>query len=220
MTDYLDQFASTDNLLRAAQGNGFPSPAMGVAPPYQSAPIVSQPYIHIPLDEYTPPVLPKPNINNVISLVPKQQTQTVDHSVSPDHESILRELLRITKAKESSDNYIAVNPKSSASGAYQYTDSTWNNFGGYPKAALAPPAVQDAKFEQDLMERYSKYGNPYQTIAAHYLPALADEPSKWFKPFKVHGRVVKPVIDYIKYVVHDTPLEKGLHEYIAQQQNG
>lgn len=210
MADYLDQFASTDNLLRTAQGNGFPSPAMGVAVPYQA----------MPVDDYIPPVLPRPNFSNVVTLPPRQLAQTNNAPTTPEHTNILKELINITRAKESSNNYTATNPKSSASGAYQYTDSTWNNFGGYPKAALAPPAVQDAKFEQDLMERYSKYGNPYQTIAAHYLPALADNPDKWFTPFKVHGRVVKPVIDYVRYVVHGTPLEKGLHEYIAQQQNG
>lgn len=57
---------------------------------------------------------------------------------------------RIKKC-ESGGRYDAVNKSgSSASGAYQYLDSSWAGYGGYARAKDAPPAVQDAKFQADL----------------------------------------------------------------------
>lgn len=48
---------------------------------------------------------------------------------------------------ESGGNYRAENPSSSASGAYQFIDSTWRAITGRSdRAKDAPPAVQDAAF--------------------------------------------------------------------------
>lgn len=46
---------------------------------------------------------------------------------------------------ESGGDYTARAPGSSASGAYQFIDESWAGYGGYPRAYLAPPPVQDAK---------------------------------------------------------------------------
>jgi hypothetical protein len=48
-------------------------------------------------------------------------------------------------------------------GAYQYNISTWNNFGGYTRADLAPPAIQDQKF---LLDYARRGGSPWPTCSA------------------------------------------------------
>jgi len=47
---------------------------------------------------------------------------------------------------ESGNNPKAQNPSSSASGYFQFTDGTWNNFKGYARAKYAPLSVQLKKF--------------------------------------------------------------------------
>lgn len=63
--------------------------------------------------------------------------------------------LETIKRLESGGNYQAQNPTSTASGAYQVLRSTWNNYGGYPTAASAPPEVQD----QFAAELYARSGS-------------------------------------------------------------
>ena len=65
-------------------------------------------------------------------------------------------LSQLVQQFESGGNYTATNPTSTASGAYQFTNGTWQQYaseigvdlGLYPTAASAPPALQDAVFAQ------------------------------------------------------------------------
>lgn len=49
---------------------------------------------------------------------------------------------------ESGGDPTAQNPSSTASGAFQFLDSTWNGFGGYKRAKDAPYSVQLQKAQQ------------------------------------------------------------------------
>lgn len=211
MADPVQDFVSQQNLFNLAQGR----------PPADSSAADAS----IGMDTYMPPT----PLGNVVSLPSVMNRRYFSYEVAPQAiqesnaiGSVAKMLTDILKQKESSGNYRAVNknrPGNTASGAYQYTDATWNGYGGYPKAALAPPAVQDKRFAEDIAHRLAVFnGDPYKAIAAHYLPALADDPNKWDKPIRVRGRVVKPVVAYLRYVTKDTPLEKGLDEYLAQRQ--
>jgi hypothetical protein len=47
--------------------------------------------------------------------------------------------------RESGGNIRAQNPSSTASGKWQFLNSTWAGYGGYAEAWMAPESVQDAK---------------------------------------------------------------------------
>lgn len=59
-------------------------------------------------------------------------------------------VLATIRSLESGGDYSARASGSSASGAYQFVDTTWAGYGGYPQAGQAPPAVQDAKANEHV----------------------------------------------------------------------
>lgn len=211
-----------DPILDATSAASF---GLGPKPdPSQSQDTPQQLNVGMLPDDYAPPTMP----HNVIQLPQLMRNKYFASEVAPQDVQDAQQadgqrnfLANIIKQKESSGNYQAVNTQNkgnTASGAYQYTDSTWNNYGGYPKAALAPKEVQDKRFMEDITARLNKYGgDPYKTIAEHYLPALASDPTRWNQAFRVRGRTVQPVLNYVRYVVKGTPLEAGLDDYLVQQ---
>jgi hypothetical protein len=134
----------------------------------------------------------------------------------------LDQFTNMQRKAESSGNYQALNrekPGNTASGAYQYTDRTWNNYGGYAKAMFAPKAVQDRRFQEDLHNRVAKYGGDvFKAAADHYLPIQAGNPALWDQPAVLRvGKktvTVKSVASYLKSVFKGTPYADQLDEYI------
>jgi len=68
-------------------------------------------------------------------------------------------LAQLVQHFESGGDYTAQNKTTTASGAYQFINSTWQQYAGqigygqYQTAASAPPAVQDAVFAQAVQQR-------------------------------------------------------------------
>ncbi len=67
-----------------------------------------------------------------------------EEGIAPAIPAELGAILATIRQLESGGDYAAQARTSTASGAYQFVNGTWNGFGGYARAADAPPAVQDA----------------------------------------------------------------------------
>ena len=119
-----------------------------------------------------------------------------------------QQILETIKNKESGGNYQAQAKGSSASGAYQFVDSTWQSlvkkYGigtEFARAGDAPPQIQDAvasKYVEDILKKtggdVSKVPNVWytgnaqgqmsaQALAANRGQTAADYQSKWMSEF-------------------------------------
>lgn len=113
------------------------------------------------------------------------------------HSDVVDYLLPKFRSVESSGGYQSQHkdyPKFTASGAYGYTDGTWNHFQGYPRAKDAPPEVQDTRMRQDLLQQLQRFqGDPFKVVANHYYPKHAHDPTQWDKPLS--DSYGKPIMD-------------------------
>lgn len=192
------------------QGGGSPYglPAM---PPMMSMALAhsAPPSLAMPSMPYSPP---KPLGPNGFGL---------RHDVT--NEEIANYLMPKFKDVESSGdykNYIGKAHKEpfsdvhTASGAYGYTNPTWNNFEGYARAMDAPPQVQDKRMSQDLLRSLQRFGgDPFKAVAHHYLPARAGNPETWSEPLvDKYGKEIpnSSVEDYIKRVLPSDRVEQYL----------
>lgn len=80
---------------------------------------------------------------------------------------------------ESGGDYGARNPVSSASGAYQFIDSTWRGLSGRSdRAYQAPVHVQDAVMRDWALRQFRSLGDWRKVAIAHYYPAALMYPDR------------------------------------------
>jgi hypothetical protein len=95
------------------------------------------------------------------------------------HSGPIDRVLATIRAIESGGDYQAHAAGSTASGAYQFLDSTWNGYRGYQRAADAPPEVQDAKAAELVATILERHGGDVSAVPVvwyiGHLPA-ADSP--------------------------------------------
>jgi hypothetical protein len=90
---------------------------------------------------------------------------------APQH---LTDILLTIRIVESGERYAVPPNRGGASGAYQYIDSTWNNYAGYPKAYLAPPNIQDERALGDVEAILARWrGDVSMVPVIWYYPAAA-----------------------------------------------
>ena len=104
-------------------------------------------------------------------------TTTIDPATPPTVPTpavTLANVLATIRTRESRGDYRARAAKGSASGAYQFTDDTWNNFRGYAHAADAPAYVQDEKAALNVAPLLARYGLAGVPVGWYYPAALSD----------------------------------------------
>jgi hypothetical protein len=88
------------------------------------------------------------------------------------------DILLTIRTIESGGNYTIPKNRGGASGAYQYIDSTWNNYKGYPSAYLAPSSVQDERAMADVNSiLWTWKGDVSMIPVIWYYPRAAREPA-------------------------------------------
>ncbi len=79
---------------------------------------------------------------------------------------------------ESRGDYTIAPNRGNASGAYQFIESTWNGYGGYSHAYLAPPWIQDERAAADVNRFLAQWKNDVSMIPVMwYYPRAATDPA-------------------------------------------
>jgi hypothetical protein len=121
-----------------------PATTSATTTPATTAPIAEAP---VPAPDSAPTTTVAPIAQNVIA-----------------YPSQIANILATIRYLESRGNYTAPPNKGGASGAYQFITSTWNNYGGYRDAYLAPPEIQDERAAADVNRFLAQWNNDVSMI--------------------------------------------------------
>lgn len=124
---------------------------------------------------------PPPTATTAPTTAPPPSVPPVTVSPAPRNVTVFRNqianILATIRYMESRGDYTAPPNRGNASGAYQFIASTWNNYGGYAHAYLAPPEVQDARAAEDVERFLTQWNNDVSMIPVMwYYPRAAREP--------------------------------------------
>ena len=100
----------------------------------------------------------------------------------------LTPILATIRTIESGGDYTAEAAGSTASGAYQFIDGTWNNYGGYTRAVQAPPEQQDQKAAEMVRTVLAEHDNSVAAVpVVWYLGHLPDDGATEWDTIPVPG---------------------------------
>ena len=118
-----------------------------------------------------PQPAPPPSARRRRSSVPRATHVTV-------YRGQLGQILATIRYMESRGNYAIAPNRGNASGAYQFIQSTWDGYGGYSHAYLAPPSVQDEPAAVDVNRFLTQWHNDVSMIPVMwYFPRAATDPA-------------------------------------------
>ncbi len=167
-----------------------PSEATTSVPPTTATPPTTSPTTSPPTTTATTtPVTTTPDTEpGPTTTAPSASTTTIaptpSTTVPPTAQNItvypsqVATILATIRYLESRGDYDAPPNRGNASGAYQFIASTWDNYGGYPHAYLAPPQVQDERAAADVNRFLAQWNNDVSMIPVMwYYPRAAREPA-------------------------------------------
>jgi hypothetical protein len=139
------------------------------------------------------------------------------------------QILETIKKRESGGNYNAQNPYSSASGAYQFIDSTWQGLtrkygigSEFKSAKLAPKDIQDAVAKKYVDEILTQAGGDVSKVPLAWYtgniqgnlggakiapghPGVSEYQSKWMNDYNKMGGVSGPAGGYTSQLSNVNP---------------
>jgi hypothetical protein len=164
---------------------------------------------------------PDPYLNNPQTTLQSQILSSGTDQKLPDHfkdfgppKDIYEAMQRIGWV-ESKNNYKEASKKesSTATGKYQYTHPTWNNYMGYPHAYLAPPEVQDRRMMEDLAHNIKRYkGDVVKAVMTHIYPKWVPYPEYWNAPIPNNNGLT--LLEYASRVLGKKTVDNYLRNHV------
>lgn len=165
---HADEPVTNDSATTIAPATPDPATTTTIAVPATPPPPAVTPTIPTPS---TPPVDASPDTAPTSVAPPSTPAPAPQRVIAYPRQ--IAHILATIRYLESRGNYLAPPNKGQASGAYQFITSTWNNYGGYRDAYLAPPEIQDERAAEDVKRFLAQWNNDVSMIPVMWYYPLA-----------------------------------------------